>query len=123
MSEDPEGNAGPGDGADADAGGGLEAGGGSGTDPAAAGAGSGGEVASGPSAAAEASASPAGASGDPAAPVAPLDVEPPGLTGVLRVDGVLVGLGRVGDLPTEVHGSVYEDVHRGLREALAELDR
>lgn len=55
--------------------------------------------------------------------IGPLDVEPPHPTGDARVDGVLATLSRVGDLPTEAHGPVYEDVHRGLRDTLAELDR
>ncbi|GAA2512644.1 hypothetical protein [Streptomyces gobitricini] len=57
---------------------------------------------------------------DPAAP-APLGVErvPTGHP------GVDVGLERLGDadhLPADGHLEVYEDVHRGLREALAALD-
>jgi len=55
--------------------------------------------------------------------IGPLDVEPPRPTGDARVDGALATLTRVGDLPTEAHGPVYEDVHRGLRDTLAELDR
>jgi hypothetical protein len=55
--------------------------------------------------------------------IAPLDVEPPQPTGDAHVDGALATLSRVGDLPTEAHGSVYEDVHRGLRDTLAALDR
>jgi hypothetical protein len=55
--------------------------------------------------------------------VGPLKVEPPRPTGDAQVDGVLSTLTRVGDLPTEAHGPVYEDVHQGLRDALAALDR
>ncbi|MFI6986131.1 hypothetical protein ACIBSV_47280 [Embleya sp. NPDC050154] len=55
--------------------------------------------------------------------IGPLDVEPPAPTGDPHVDAVLATLSRVGDLPTEAHGSVYEDVHRGLRDTLADLDR
>jgi len=55
--------------------------------------------------------------------IGPLDVEPARPTGDARVDGMLATLTRVGDLPTEAHGPVYEDVHRGLRDTLAELDR
>ncbi|MFF7248211.1 hypothetical protein ACFZBU_30370 [Embleya sp. NPDC008237] len=55
--------------------------------------------------------------------IGPLDVEPPAPSGDAHVDAVLATLSRVGDLPTEAHGSVYEDVHRGLRDTLAELDR
>ncbi|MEU0938428.1 MULTISPECIES: hypothetical protein [unclassified Embleya] len=54
--------------------------------------------------------------------IGPLDVEPPAPSGDPHVDAVLATLSRVGDLPTEAHGSVYEDVHRGLRDTLAELD-
>ncbi|WP_439674616.1 hypothetical protein [Embleya sp. MST-111070] len=50
-------------------------------------------------------------------------VEPPPPTGDPHVDAVLATLSRVGDLPTEAHGPVYEDVHRGLRDTLADLDR
>ncbi|MGW1996972.1 hypothetical protein [Embleya sp. NPDC001921] len=57
------------------------------------------------------------------AAIGPLDVEPPAPTGDAHVDAVLATLSRVGDLPTEAHGSVYEDVHRGLRDTLADLDR
>ncbi|WP_406287825.1 hypothetical protein [Embleya sp. NBC_00896] len=58
-----------------------------------------------------------------AAVIEPLDVDPPRPTGDARVDGALSILSRVGDLPTDAHGPVYEDVHRGLRDTLAELDR
>jgi hypothetical protein len=59
----------------------------------------------------------------PGVPVGPLEVDPPRPTGDARVDGALSTLSRVGDLPTEAHGPVYEDVHRGLRDTLAALDR
>lgn len=55
--------------------------------------------------------------------IEPLKVEPPQPTGDEHVDGALATLGRVSDLPTEEHGAVYEDVHRGLRDTLAALDR
>ncbi|MEU1041511.1 hypothetical protein ACFYP4_28565 [Streptomyces sp. NPDC005551] len=57
---------------------------------------------------------------DPAAP-APLEV-PRTPTGNADVDA---GLGRLADadhLATDGHAEVYEDVHRGLRDALTALD-
>ncbi|MEV3993138.1 hypothetical protein AB0J57_29960 [Streptomyces sp. NPDC049837] len=57
---------------------------------------------------------------DPAAP-APLGVERMP-TGHPRVDAALERLGDADHLPAEGHLEVYEDVHRGLREALAALD-
>lgn len=47
-------------------------------------------------------------------------VEP---TGNDAVDADLAGLTRVDHLPVAEHLAVYEDVHRGLRETLAALDR
>ncbi|MYW05451.1 hypothetical protein [Streptomyces sp. SID3343] len=68
---------------------------------------------------------PVGSAGDTgsAVVVGPLEVEPARPTGDAYVDGALSTLSRVGDLPTEAHGPVYEDVHRGLRDTLAALDR
>ncbi|MFF3564101.1 hypothetical protein ACFYXS_29065 [Streptomyces sp. NPDC002574] len=43
-------------------------------------------------------------------------------TGNTEVDGVLVRLEDADVLPTEDHIEVYEDVHRGLRDALTRLD-
>ncbi|MEU6342364.1 hypothetical protein ABZ883_15655 [Streptomyces sp. NPDC046977] len=43
-------------------------------------------------------------------------------TGNTEVDGVLVRLEDADALPTEDHIEVYEDVHRGLRDALTRLD-
>lgn len=43
-------------------------------------------------------------------------------TGNTEVDGVLVRLEDADILPTEDHIEVYEDVHRGLRDALTRLD-
>ncbi|GAA5076475.1 hypothetical protein [Streptomyces similanensis] len=57
---------------------------------------------------------------DPAAP-APLDV-PRTPTGDAGVDAVLERLGDAGHLGTDGHVAVYEDVHRGLRDALTALD-
>jgi hypothetical protein len=57
---------------------------------------------------------------DPAAP-APLDV-PRIPTGDAEVDALLERLGDAGHLATEGHIEVYEDVHRGLRDALTALD-
>lgn len=56
----------------------------------------------------------------PAAP-APLDV-PRTPTGDPGVDAALERLGDADHLATEGHVAVYEDVHRGLRDALTALD-
>lgn len=57
---------------------------------------------------------------DPAAP-APLDVgRTP--TGNAEVDAQLDRLGDADHLATDGHVEVYEDVHRGLRDALTALD-
>ncbi|MFD4789220.1 hypothetical protein ACFWN1_19620 [Streptomyces sp. NPDC058459] len=65
------------------------------------------------------SAPPAPESG-PAAP-APLAV-PRTPTGDAGVDARLARLAEADHLPTEGHLGVYEDVHRGLRDALGALD-
>ena len=57
---------------------------------------------------------------DPAAP-APLNV-PRTPTGDAEVDAALGRLGDADHLATEGHVEVYEDVHRGLRDALTALD-
>ncbi|MET9804583.1 hypothetical protein [Streptomyces sp. NPDC006368] len=57
---------------------------------------------------------------DPAAP-APLSVERVP-TGHPQVDAGLQRLADVDHLPADGHLEVYEDVHRGLREALTALD-
>ncbi|MEV0440770.1 hypothetical protein AB0I84_25120 [Streptomyces spectabilis] len=57
---------------------------------------------------------------DPAAP-APLGV-PRTATGNADVDAGLDRLGDADHLATDGHIEVYEDVHRGLREALTALD-
>ncbi|MEU5776214.1 hypothetical protein [Streptomyces venezuelae] len=57
---------------------------------------------------------------DPAAP-APLGVERTP-TGNAEVDACLARLGDADHLATDGHTEVYEDVHRGLREALTALD-
>ncbi|MET9513487.1 hypothetical protein ABZX62_34445 [Streptomyces flavidovirens] len=57
---------------------------------------------------------------DPAAP-APLGVER-APTGHAGVDALLERLGDADHLPADGHIEVYEDVHRGLREALTALD-
>jgi hypothetical protein len=43
-------------------------------------------------------------------------------TGNPEVDALIDRLGNADDLLTEDHVEVYEDVHRGLREALTALD-
>ncbi|MCQ9134535.1 MULTISPECIES: hypothetical protein [Streptomyces] len=57
---------------------------------------------------------------DPAAP-APLAV-PRTLTGHAEVDAQLERLADADHLATDGHVEVYEDVHRGLRDALTALD-
>ncbi|MFJ8465785.1 hypothetical protein [Streptomyces swartbergensis] len=57
---------------------------------------------------------------DPAAP-APLNV-PRTPTGNADVDAALDRLGDADHLATDGHVEVYEDVHRGLRDALTALD-
>ncbi|MEU0394084.1 hypothetical protein ABZ208_15140 [Streptomyces sp. NPDC006208] len=57
---------------------------------------------------------------DPAAP-APLGVQRT-LTGNAEVDVLLERLGDADHLPADGHLEVYEDVHRGLRDALTALD-
>ncbi|MEU2622483.1 hypothetical protein ABZ642_30895 [Streptomyces sp. NPDC007157] len=57
---------------------------------------------------------------DPAAP-APLNV-PRTPTGNAEVDDRLDRLGDTDHLATDGHLEVYEDVHRGLRDALTALD-
>ncbi|MBT2412403.1 hypothetical protein J7I94_17820 [Streptomyces sp. ISL-12] len=56
----------------------------------------------------------------PAAP-APLEV-PRAATGDAGTDALLERLADVDHLPTDGHLEVYEDVHRGLRDALTALD-
>ncbi|WP_107059349.1 hypothetical protein [Streptomyces sp. NRRL F-5126] len=43
-------------------------------------------------------------------------------TGDARVDAALARLGDADHLTTDGHIEVYEDVHQGLRDALAALD-
>lgn len=57
---------------------------------------------------------------EPAGP-APLDV-PRTPTGNAEVDARLERLADTDHLPTDGHAEVYEDVHRGLRDALTALD-
>ncbi|MEV7886730.1 hypothetical protein ACWD3I_27040 [Streptomyces sp. NPDC002817] len=57
---------------------------------------------------------------EPAAP-APLNVSRTP-TGNAEVDAHLERLGDADHLATDGHVEVYEDVHRGLRDALTELD-
>lgn len=57
---------------------------------------------------------------DPVGP-APLGVERVP-TGDAEVDGLLRRLGDADHLATDGHIEVYEDVHRGLRDALTALD-
>ncbi|QIP87173.1 hypothetical protein GLX30_27660 [Streptomyces sp. Tu 2975] len=63
---------------------------------------------------------PAAEAYDPAAP-APLGVQRVP-TGDAGVDALLERLGDVDHLAADGHREVYEDVHRGLRDALTALD-
>lgn len=69
-----------------------------------------------------------GAGGEPAAYAedAPARPEPLGVdvppTGNADVDAALARLADADALPTQSHIEVYEDVHHGLRDALAALD-
>ncbi|MDX6353174.1 MAG: hypothetical protein QOF98_77 [Streptomyces sp.] len=86
----------------------------------------------GPSAPSEPYAAPGapGGSGAPAAPEEPapdpVGPQPLGVvvapTGNAEVDAAVERLGDADELPTQGHIEVYEDVHHGLREALAALD-
>ncbi|MFF4212241.1 hypothetical protein ACFYZE_23355 [Streptomyces sp. NPDC001796] len=64
--------------------------------------------------------SPSGPADDPSAP-APLNV-PRTPTGDADVDAALERLADADHLATDGHIEVYEDVHRGLRDALTALD-
>ena len=44
------------------------------------------------------------------------------VTGEPRVDAALASMGRLALLPVGEHAAVFEQVHRGLREVLGELD-
>jgi hypothetical protein len=44
-------------------------------------------------------------------------------TGDPRVDEVLGGLSGIGSQPTSEHVAVFDEVHRGLQDALANLDQ
>ncbi|MEU1126673.1 hypothetical protein ABZ371_24650 [Streptomyces sp. NPDC005899] len=69
-------------------------------------------------------AAPTAAPGTPSfdpAPPAPLGVARTP-TGHARVDARLERLADADHLPADGHGEVYEDVHRGLRDELTELD-
>ncbi|MDF9812405.1 hypothetical protein [Streptomyces sp. SPB162] len=57
----------------------------------------------------------------PAGAIAPLGLTP-APTGQTAVDSLMVRLSDADDLPTADHLEVYEDVHRGLRDALTALD-
>ncbi|WP_406389124.1 hypothetical protein [Streptomyces sp. NBC_00887] len=71
-----------------------------------------------------------GAAAQPDVPPAPsFDPAPPAPLGVARtatghpgVDAQLERLADADHLPADGHTAVYEDVHRGLRDALTELD-
>ncbi|MFI1096518.1 hypothetical protein [Streptomyces sp. NPDC020917] len=62
----------------------------------------------------------------PAGPAAPAEPQPLGvtvaMTGNAEVDAAVERLGDADELPVHAHIEVYEDVHRGLRDALTALD-
>ncbi len=64
---------------------------------------------------------------EPADPVGPAAPQPIGIaltpTGDAAVDARLRRLADADHLPASGHLQVYEDVHRGLRDALAALDQ
>ena len=68
------------------------------------------------------------ADGEPRPPVAETDRAPEPLgvtveaTGNADVDAAVERLSDADELPTDAHIQVYEDVHRGLRDALTALD-
>ncbi|MBT2470882.1 hypothetical protein J7E97_24195 [Streptomyces sp. ISL-66] len=68
----------------------------------------------------EAGGAPAGAGGEPAGAAALGIVRTP--TGHAEVDARLERLADADRLPADGHAEVYEDVHRGLRDALTALD-
>ncbi|MFG2950627.1 hypothetical protein [Streptomyces adustus] len=68
----------------------------------------------------EAATAQAGPVSEPAAP-APLEISRD-LTGNAEVDALLERLGDADHLAADGHVEVYEDVHRGLRDALTALD-
>ncbi|MGX1544260.1 hypothetical protein [Streptomyces adustus] len=68
----------------------------------------------------EAATAQAGPASDPAAP-APLEISRV-RTGNAEVDTLLERLGDADHLAADGHVEVYEDVHRGLRDALTALD-
>ncbi|MGH3329062.1 MAG: hypothetical protein ACRDPT_14940 [Streptomycetales bacterium] len=55
----------------------------------------------------------------PPDPFGHIEVQPTGDPGV---DAAVASLAELSDLPVEKHVAVYEDVHRQLRDTLAELD-
>ncbi|MCQ6554065.1 hypothetical protein NPS70_12770 [Streptomyces sp. C10-9-1] len=70
-----------------------------------------------------------GAAGAPAAPGEQTDPAAPAPLGVARtptgntaVDGLVARLADLDHLAADGHTEVYEDVHRGLRDALTALD-
>jgi hypothetical protein len=71
---------------------------------------------------------PAGGPAQPgdAEPAAPAEPQPLGvtvaMTGNAEVDAAVERLGDADELPVHAHIEVYEDVHRGLRDALTALD-
>jgi hypothetical protein len=44
-------------------------------------------------------------------------------TGVAGVDAALAPLAALAELPVAEHAAVYDEVHRGLQDALADLDQ
>jgi hypothetical protein len=69
---------------------------------------------------------PAAYGGGPAPSDAPARPEPLGVavaaTGNADVDAAISRLSDADEMPTQSHIEVYEDVHHGLRDALAALD-
>ncbi len=58
-------------------------------------------------------------SSEPTADASFVDIEP---TGEPRVDAALARLAELDEQPTVAHVEIYDAVHRGLQDALADLD-
>jgi len=52
-------------------------------------------------------------------------IEQPGAapTGNSRIDEAVARLGRIDELPVEAHPDIYDEIHTGLRDALANAGR
>lgn len=46
-----------------------------------------------------------------------------GLSGNGRIDVAMAQLARLGELPVDAHPAIYDEIHTGLRDALANAGR